>query len=108
MKTSKLLKTSEAAGGLALAGVAGVACVACCAAPIAGALAGIGLTTAIATKVFGAVALVIGAVVALVLVRRRRGPQLVTIHHVCSQKGKSDCECGPSVVPISRSINPQT
>jgi hypothetical protein len=35
-------------------------------------------------RVFGLVALVIGAVVALVLVRQRRGPQHVTIHHVCS------------------------
>jgi hypothetical protein len=97
MKTSKPLKTSEAAGGLALAGVA---CVACCAAPIAGALASIGLTTGIVTKVFGAVALVIGAVVALVLVRRRRGRQHFVSQHACTTNDGRACSCDASSVPI--------
>jgi hypothetical protein len=65
------LKSGDAAGG-AMVGIAGVACVACCAAPIAGVLAGIGLTTAIAAKIFGVAALVIGVAVALVMLRRRR------------------------------------
>lgn len=56
----------------AVAGVGVAACAACCAGPILGVLAAIGLTTAAATFVFGAVALLVAGVVMLVLLQRRR------------------------------------
>jgi thiol:disulfide interchange protein len=98
------LKSGDAAGG-AMVGIAGVACVACCAAPIAGVLAGIGLTTAIAAKVFGVAALVIGVAVALVMLRRRRGPQLATANQACTHGGEGTCACVVSPTPIELSSN---
>ena len=57
----------------AIVGVGVAACAVCCAGPILGVLAAIGLSTAAGFALFGAVAILIGAVVTgLVLVRRRR------------------------------------
>jgi hypothetical protein len=94
MKLNSLtkLKWGDASGG-AMVGVAGIACVACCAAPIAAVLTGIGLTSAIAAKVFGAAALVIGVAVALVMIRRRRGGQLILANHGCTHKAEGKCAC---------------
>jgi mercuric ion transport protein len=57
----------------AIIGAGVAACAVCCAGPILGVLAAIGLGTAAGFALFGAFAIVIGAVaVAFVLVRRRR------------------------------------
>ena len=56
----------------AIVGVGVAACAACCAAPIIGFLAAIGLGTAVGFALFGAVALVIGAVALVVVLGRRR------------------------------------
>jgi mercuric ion transport protein len=54
-------------------GVGVTACAVCCAGPILGVLAAIGLGTAAGFALFGTIAIVLGAaVVAFVLVRRRR------------------------------------
>jgi hypothetical protein len=53
-------------------GAGTAACAACCAGPILGVLAAIGLTTAAATFLFGAVALVIAGAAVLVVLRERR------------------------------------
>lgn len=58
---------------LAIVGV-GAACVACCAGPILGVLAAIGIGTAAGFALFGSVALVLGAIVGIVVLRRRRPP----------------------------------
>ena len=52
------------------AGVA--ACAVCCAGPILGFLAAIGLGTAVGAVLWGAIAVVIGAAVAMFVVMRRR------------------------------------
>jgi hypothetical protein len=57
----------------ALIGVGTVACAVCCAGPILGFLAAIGLGTVIGVATFGSIALVLGAVANLVVMRRRRG-----------------------------------
>jgi Flp pilus assembly protein TadB len=57
----------------AIVGVGVAACAVCCAGPILGVLAAIGLGTAAGFALFGALAIVIGAVlIAFVVVRRRR------------------------------------
>jgi len=57
----------------AIVGVGVAACAVCCAGPILGVLAAIGLGTAAGFALFGTIAFLIGAaVVAFVLVRRRR------------------------------------
>ncbi len=57
----------------AIIGVGVAACAVCCAGPILGALAAIGVATAAGFALFGTIAGLIGAaVVAFVLVRRRR------------------------------------
>jgi Na+/proline symporter len=56
---------------MAIAGVGVAACAVCCAGPIVGFLAAIGIGTALGVKLFGAVALVVGGILAIMLVRRR-------------------------------------
>ena len=57
----------------ALVGVGAAACAVCCAGPILGFLVAIGLGTALGVAIWGVGALIVGAVVAVfVLVRRRR------------------------------------
>ena len=56
----------------AIVGVGAAACAACCAGPILGFLAAIGLGTALGVMAFGMVALVAGAILVAVVVRRRR------------------------------------
>jgi hypothetical protein len=56
----------------AMVGVGAAACAACCAGPILGVLAAIGLGTAAGMLVFGAGALILGAVAAVMVVHRRR------------------------------------
>lgn len=57
----------------AIVGVGVAACAVCCAGPILGVLAAIGLGTAAGFALFGAVAIVLGAVLTvLVVVRRSR------------------------------------
>lgn len=57
----------------AILGVGVAACAACCAGPILGVLAAIGLGTAAGAALFGAAALLIGALAAgFVMFRRRR------------------------------------
>jgi hypothetical protein len=58
--------------GAALVGVGVVACAACCAGPIAGFLVAIGLGTAVGVAMFGAIALVVGGISLLLVLRRRR------------------------------------
>ena len=58
--------------GAALVGVGVVACAACCAGPIAGLLVAIGLGTAVGVAMFGAIALVVGGIALLLVLRRRR------------------------------------
>lgn len=58
--------------GAALVGVGVVACAACCAGPIIGFVAAIGLGTAVGFAMFGAVALVVGGLTLLLVLRRRR------------------------------------
>ena len=53
-------------------GVGAVACAACCAGPILALLAAIGLGTAAGFALFGTLAVVIGIVVALLVILRRR------------------------------------
>ena len=55
-----------------LVGVGAAACAVCCAGPILGFLAAIGLGTALGVALFGSIALVVGALATIVLVRRRR------------------------------------
>jgi cytochrome c biogenesis protein CcdA len=57
----------------AIVGVGVAVCAVCCAGPILGVLAAIGVATAAGFALFGTIAVLIGAaVVAFVLVRRRR------------------------------------
>jgi hypothetical protein len=56
---------------MALAGVGVAACAVCCAGPIIGFLAAIGIGTALGVKLFGAIAPVVGTILAIVVVRRR-------------------------------------
>ena len=56
----------------AIVGVVAAACAACCAGPVVGFLAAIGFGTAIGVALFGTVSLAIAAIVAVILVRRRR------------------------------------
>ncbi len=66
-------------------GVGVAACAVCCAGPILGVLAAIGLGTAAGFALFGAIAIVIGAaVIAFVLVRRRRRAATCTPAHVAA------------------------
>jgi hypothetical protein len=58
--------------GAALVGVGAAACAVCCAGPILAFLAAIGLGTAIGVAVFGSIALVAAAAVAILVVRRHR------------------------------------
>jgi hypothetical protein len=58
--------------GAALVGVGVVACAACCAGPIIGFLAAIGLGTAVGVAMFGAIALVVGGIALLFVLRRQR------------------------------------
>jgi hypothetical protein len=57
--------------GAAIVGVGAAACAACCAGPILGLLAGIGLTAAAATFVFGASALIVGVLAVPMVLRHR-------------------------------------
>jgi hypothetical protein len=57
---------------IAIVGAAGVACAACCAAPLLGTLAAIGVGTAAGVALFGTVALAIGVVATVIVLRRRR------------------------------------
>ena len=57
--------------GAALVGVGAAACAVCCAGPILGFLVAIGLGTAVGFAVFGSIALLIGAVAAIILTLRR-------------------------------------
>lgn len=56
----------------AIVGVGAAACAACCAGPIIGFLAAVGIGTAVGVAMFGAVALVVGAIAIVVVLRRRR------------------------------------
>ena len=57
-------------------GVGVAPCAACCAGPILGVLAAIGIGTAAGIALFGAIAIVVGAVMmALVVIRRQRRSQ---------------------------------
>lgn len=56
----------------AIVGVGAAACAACCAGPILGFLAAIGLGTALGVAVFGSFAIVAGAAIVLVVLRRRK------------------------------------
>ena len=58
---------------LTLVGAGVAACAVCCAGPILGFLAAIGLGTAVGAVLYGTIAVVIGAAVAVVAVLRRRG-----------------------------------
>jgi hypothetical protein len=56
-----------------LVGVGVTACAVCCAGPIVGFLAAIGLGTAVGAVLWGSIAVIVGALVAVfVVVRRRR------------------------------------
>ncbi len=57
---------------IALVGVGAAACAVCCAGPILGVLAAIGLGTALGVALFGSIALVLGLLAAIIVVRRRR------------------------------------
>jgi mercuric ion transport protein len=57
---------------IAIVSVGAVACAACCAGPILGFLAAIGLGTATGFALFGAAALIVGALAAIVVLQRRR------------------------------------
>ena len=59
--------------GAAVVGVGVAACAVCCAGSIGGVLAAIGLGTALGVTLYGAGALVVGAIVVLFVVLRRRG-----------------------------------
>jgi mercuric ion transport protein len=59
----------------AVVGVGAVACAACCAGPIIGFFAALGLGAAAGFALFGTVALVAAATVALFVLRRRRRGQ---------------------------------
>ena len=73
----------------AIVGVGVAACAACCAGPIIGLLAAIGLGTAAGFAIFGALAILVGAaLLALVLVRRRRPA----------------AACAPTVVPAAVAV----
>ena len=56
--------------GAALVGVGVLACAACCAGPIIGFLAAIGLGTAVGVAMFGAIAVVVGGIALLFVLRR--------------------------------------
>ena len=59
--------------GAALVGAGVVACAACCAGPIIGFLVAIGLgTTAVGVAMFGEIALAVGGIALLFVLRRRR------------------------------------
>lgn len=60
--------------GAALVGVGAAACVACCAGPIIGFLAAIGLGTIAGIALFGVFGLVLAAIGAFIVHRRRRQP----------------------------------
>lgn len=82
--------------GATLVGIGAAACAACCAGPILGVLAAVGLGTAAGLALFGAAALVLGAVVAGFVVlrrRRRRGRRA----RVCAVPGAS----APAPVPVT-------
>jgi mercuric ion transport protein len=57
---------------LTLVGAGVAACAVCCAGPILGFLAAVGLGTAVGAVLYGTIAVVIGAAVAVVAVMRRR------------------------------------
>lgn len=57
---------------IALVGAGAAACAVCCAGPILGFLAAVGLGTVIGIAVFGAIGLVVAAVVTIAVLRRRR------------------------------------
>lgn len=64
----------------AIVGVGVAACAVCCAGPILGVLAAIGLGTAAGFALFGTLAIVLGgAVLAFVLMRRRRRVAVCTV-----------------------------
>lgn len=58
--------------GAALVGVGVAACAVCCAGPIVGFLAAIGLGTAVGVAMFGAMALAVGGIAVLLVLRQRR------------------------------------
>lgn len=62
--------------GAALVGVGAAACAVCCAGPILGFLAAIGLGTVLGVAVFGSVAIVVGAIAFVMLLRKRRQPAM--------------------------------
>lgn len=70
----------------AIAGVGVLACAACCAGPILGFLAAIGLGTAAGFALFGAGAIVLGALAVVFILRRRR-------RHASA--------CAPTSAPVS-------
>jgi hypothetical protein len=79
-------------GNAAIVGAGVAACAVCCAGPIAAALTAIGIGTAAGAAVFGAGALLVGAVVvALVLHRRRRR----------SAAAAAACASGPGAEPVA-------
>jgi hypothetical protein len=57
---------------VAFVGVAAVACAACCAGPVLGVLAAVGLGTALGAALWGVGAVVVGVLMAVLVVRRRR------------------------------------
>ena len=78
--------------GAALVGVGVLACAACCAGPIIGLLAAIGLGTAVGVAMFGAIALVVGGIALLFVLRRRH------------RRSASSCQSGSVSVEMSAAL----
>jgi hypothetical protein len=90
----------------AAVGIGAVACAACCAGPILAVLSAIGIGSAAGAVLFGAGALVVGAILAMVLITRRRpGRRRATRHaeHVCASE--QPCCPSPAAAPVALSAS---
>ena len=76
--------------GVALVGVGAATCVACCAGPILSFVAAIGLGTVAGLALFGVFGLIVAAVGAFIVVRRRRWPSA----------------CGANAAPVAVEMRP--
>lgn len=86
----------------AAVGIGAVACAACCAGPILAALSAIGIGSVAGTVLFGAGAIVVGAILAIALVARRRIRRRAEprqADHACAPD--STCCAPSSEVPVA-------
>lgn len=90
----------------AIVGVGAAACAACCAGPILGFFAAIGLGSAAGFAMFGAVALVIGAFVIFVVLRRRRRRATACTVALAGDAGATMQPVRPPSLPGPRRASP--